>query len=178
MRKRLFAIIIMLAMCIAIGATLYGCDNSNSEPDYDWIYPAPDKPDSEPEPEPEPEPSTAYDLLEEKEKNVFHMMVDFSYYMKNPSSARILSGVFDGDYSDDGSFEAALCILGTNSFGATVRGYYNINGLDGEITYYYDMKDPIFSDMPGLNILDAMETDDFEYAAVNDALEEYWEDFM
>lgn len=175
MRKRFALIILSLVACFAPGVSLYGCDNSNDNPDYDWVYPAPDP---EPEPEPEPEPPTAYDLLEEKERNVFHMMVDFSYYMKNPSSARILSGVFDGEYKDGEYFNAALCVLGTNSFGATVRGYYSINGLGGEIDYYYDLKDPMFSGMPGMGISDAMKTDDFDYSAVNDALEEYWEDFM
>lgn len=177
MRKRFALIALALVACLVLGVSLYGCDNSSDNPDYDWVYPAPD-PESEPEPEPEPEPPTAYDLLEEKERNVFHMMVDFSYYMKNPSSARILSGVFDGEYKDGEYFNAALCVLGTNSFGATVRGYYSINGLGGEIDYYYDLKDPMFSGMPGMGISDAMKTNDFDYSAVNDALEEYWENFM
>ncbi len=115
---------------------------------------------------------SAYDKLGEKEKRVFDVVLEFSYDFKNPSSVKVVSG----DFEEEVNFTACFRIQAQNGFGSTTSGYYMIIGNKSGIDSYIDLEDdslPSASYIYGMQR--ALTTDNFDYSAVNNALNEYWE---
>ena len=130
--------------------------------------------------------------LPEKENAVFHLLTEAALKFKSPSSVRVVSGtaVFSSreelekenpgvtddwtaaDIERGYTLLAFLRLTGANSFGATTTSNYFITyGDDGGL---------LMLDLSDLGIGDEQcyKANDFDYAAVNAALEAYWEDLL
>lgn len=143
--------------------------------------------------------NSATSSLDEKEMATYNMLIEASLQFKDPSSVRILSGQVDyydvDDYRElygedfeeryesvwsDADKErgylyyAYLRISATNGFGTTTSENYFISyGEDGDLNIWNLSEYPsLFGDD------DCYITDDFNYAAVNAALADYWENLL
>ena len=142
---------------------------------------------------------SAVSKLNEKEKATYDVLIEGSLQFKNPASVRVLSGTvsyYDVDdyrelYGEDFEeryesvwsdadkergylFYAYLRLSATNGFGSTTsENYFIAYGEDGDLNIWDLSEYPsLFGDD------DCYATDDFDYAAVNAALEEYWENYL
>lgn len=124
--------------------------------------------------------------LNKEEKALFTLLTETIITFKNPQSVRIISGTLTyEDLSDEetsltvdyedyqrGYYIAAfLRISANNSFGASISDNYLFCYSEGEPTCLSMREGDIGEDY-------CYKTDDFDYAAVNAALEEYWENYL
>ena len=135
---------------------------------------------------------SAQSKLDKREKALFSLLVEAANQFNDPSSVRILSGEITyservEDILSPSEFQlevgyyvsAHLRLSAKNGFGFNTTSNYMVAYDDygnAEIwdLEYYGTDNPFYE----TSREDCYTTDDFDYAAVNSALEEYWEDLL
>ena len=127
---------------------------------------------------------SAVSKLNEEETALYNGVLAYAKkYAYNPPSIRIISGtVFYENLAEEGQeeyvlFMAQVKLYGTNMAGATITSY--IQMVDTS-----EQEELVATRLPESSIFDEDREEcntmqeGIDYSAINDALEEYWEDFM
>ena len=110
-----------------------------------------------------PAPQTAYDKLNQMEKDFMNALIEATDDFYNPSSVRLVE-VYDARYlSTNGKLWATFKLQGTNKIGGTITGRYDIFYSESKSEYYLSE-----------TTVSTGSDDDVSVSKINAALNEYW----